>query len=48
MKVPGSCYEGISKVTGTYKGMDVNARCFVEITGEWSGRCAKTGADEVK
>lgn len=48
MKVPGSCYEGISKVTGTYKGMDVNARCFVEITGEWSGRCARTGADEVK
>lgn len=48
MKTPGSCYEGISKVSGKYKGEEVDARCFVEITGDWSEHCIKAAAREVK
>ncbi|MEC0232799.1 lipocalin family protein [Paenibacillus kribbensis] len=46
MPVPGSCFEGISTVKGTYKGEKIEGYCFVEITGRWEEECERANATE--
>ncbi len=47
-EVPGSCYEGASKVEGTYRGTPASGHCYVEITGRWEKDCLRVNATEVK
>ncbi|MFV0363008.1 MAG: lipocalin family protein [Suipraeoptans sp.] len=48
MQIPGSCYEGISTVKGTYKGQPVSGHTFVEIIGKWEEACLENNAIEKK